>query len=111
MDQAERELEVGDLLPRLARKVAVTDDGHWLWTGEVDRNGYPVASYEGRPRYAHRVVRHMTCGDITVTAARDKSDYLANTCGVRLCVHPAHHVVRDHAAFLRQGYRLREAAK
>lgn len=60
--------------------VTTTDDGCWLWTGTVDRNGYPRHGAQ----WAHRVAHETHIGPIP---DRHQVDHL---CNVRTCVNPAH---------------------
>lgn len=68
-------------------------DGHWIWRGSVNADGYGHVKFEGRTWRAHRLVRLLVVGD-------DGGDLdLDHSCQVRLCVrpHPDHVVPRTHA--------------
>lgn len=46
-----------DLLPeRLRRRIEVSPDGCWLWTGHINRGGYGILGARPRPLLAHRLV-------------------------------------------------------
>jgi hypothetical protein len=37
--------------------VLITDDGHWLWQGEVDDNGYGILMGRRAHRVSHAALR------------------------------------------------------
>jgi hypothetical protein len=58
--------------------VSVTPEGHWIWNGRLDGDGYGV--YSGRR--AHRVVWMAFRGELPPTL------HLDHVCRVRQCVNP-----------------------
>jgi len=54
----------------------------WMWSGAVDRNGYPYIRADGKIIMAHRFVAKLfwDFGDA----------YVTRSCGVRNCVNPNH---------------------
>lgn len=65
----------------LMDRVQVTDDGCWLWTGYVDRDGY---GRQNEGRLAHRLMYEALVGPIPEGLTID------HLCRVRHCVNPAH---------------------
>jgi hypothetical protein len=52
-----------DLPERIASRIDVSD-GHWLWTGWCNPEGYPYTSLNGRDQPAYRVVWNLLVGPI-----------------------------------------------
>lgn len=75
----------GTLTERFWRKVAVTGDLCWTWTGKQSGGGYGYW-YGGHPtqRLVHRVVYEALVGQIPDGCQLD------HLCRNRLCVNPAH---------------------
>ena len=67
---------------RLWNKVDATGDC-WLWTAS-QRMGYGSFRYDGKLRYAHRLVYELLIGDIPNGLT------VEHHCRVRTCVNPAH---------------------
>ncbi len=61
--------------------ITVTEDGHWLWTGRLDDNGY---GRYGRNSWAHRLV-WVRCGRVL-----EKGKELCHSCQYKRCVNPDH---------------------
>jgi len=55
----------------------------WVWTGALDRNGYPVMNTDGKMVMAHRFVAKVFWDF-------DDSYYVTRTCKVQNCVNPNH---------------------
>ncbi len=79
------------------RFVAYTDrsGGCWLWTANVDRDGYAKMSFRGVTSLAHRVSYEHHVGPVP------DGHELDHKCRVRRCINPAHlepvpHVVNIH---------------
>lgn len=85
------------LLERLMAKVAIDENGCWLWTASVRPNGYGQVAYKGSPRQAHRVVYEAVRGPIPGGLPLD------HLCRVRHCVNPAHLEPVTHRENVRRG--------
>ena len=59
-------------------------DGHWLWTGKIDRDGYGRHRFAGKSYMAHRWVWECVNGYIEYGMQLD------HLCKVRNCVNPSH---------------------
>lgn len=79
---------LGRLPARIAAKITVTDDGCWLWTGYIQKNGYGKVWHDGAKRLAHRVVYTLLVGPIP--SDRELDHVRANGCRSRACVNPSH---------------------
>ena len=88
------------------RRIAVDPVyGCWLWTGDLDRNGYGVMWTKTGPRQAHREVWTEDVGPIPAGKRLD------HVCRRRNCVRPAHlEPVSGSENDLRRGwgYRVRK---
>lgn len=73
--------------PELRRLVEITDDGHWLWLGDVDEGGYGFIWREGYQWRAHRWVYMLVHGWI------DSDTPIDHVCRNRRCVNA---LSRDH---------------
>lgn len=56
----------------------------WLWTGEINRNGYGRVWWKQKRRVAHRAVWEAVLGDIPPGLILD------HRCRCRACVNPEH---------------------
>ena len=92
---------LGELLERVERI-----DGHWLWTGNVDADGYGVVHFDGRQWKAHRLVWIFIEGPVSA------DEVLHHECRVKRCVFPGHlrkfgsngeHISHEWAAGLTKG--------
>lgn len=78
-----------ELLPaRIARNISM-NDGCWLWSGQLDRDGYGrvYVAQQGRPPktiMAHRYVY------LSLSEPIPDGLQLDHLCRVRACVNPAH---------------------
>lgn len=73
------------LIERLASRVALDDNGCWIWIGYVKPNGY--ATFTIKPKgtqYVHRVMYELFMGSIPEGLQLD------HLCRVRECVNPNH---------------------
>lgn len=74
-----------DLLFRLEERVVrVPETGCWIWTGELNRNGYGRLSVGGTRRMAHRLSYEVHAGPIP------RGLVLDHRCRVRSCCNPHH---------------------
>lgn len=76
------DVDTQDFWDRVAVTVDVTEC--WLWTGNLDFEGYPRYKRQGRHIRAHRVMYVLTHGTIDSTQTVD------HLCRVKQCVNPAH---------------------
>jgi hypothetical protein len=60
-------------------------DGHWFWTGHLNRKGYGIVNYERRRRMASRVVYEHVVGPIPDGY---EMDHVAGICSYKNCVRP-----------------------
>lgn len=77
----------GTLHERIMAKVAVSEDGCWLWSGSRQKNGYAViqrGGSENKLLRAHRALYEITKGPIAEGLDLD------HLCRVRHCVNPDH---------------------
>ncbi len=65
-------------------RIAIFDDGCWVWTMSSFKNGYGVANCEGSTLYAHRVSYQAFVGPIPTGLELD------HLCRKRICVNPHH---------------------
>ena len=72
-------------------KVQKTDDGCWLWTGQIERNGYgriSAGGAQGRMLMVHRVAYELMVGPIPEGLEIDHVK--GRGCVHRNCVRPDH---------------------
>lgn len=94
-----------DQLPsRIRAKIAVTDDGHWLWVGAssggsatAGRYGHVWDSTAHKTRRAHVVVYELLVGPVPEGMVLD------HECRIRLCVNPDCLTPRTHAENVKLG--------
>lgn len=65
------------------KRIEMTD-GHWLWTGYMNRGGYGTACMNRAKYYAHRVFYTVFIGPIPEGLQID------HLCRVKNCVNPEH---------------------
>jgi hypothetical protein len=75
---------------RIAASIDVRD-GHWLWTGWANDDGYPYVRHDGRDQPAHRVVYTLLVGPIPEGLELD------HLCVTPMCVWPVHLEPVTHA--------------
>lgn len=89
------------LRDRLLLQALVDDDGCWLWTGALLRNGYARLRTEmadgGKSRLAHRASYEEFVGPIPEGLTID------HLCRVRHCVNPAHLEAVTHRENIMRG--------
>ena len=77
----------------LSQKI-VTEDGHWLYTGNRDNTGYGISKLEGKYEKVHRLSAHKYLGldlnDSTQMACHKPP------CNIRRCFNPEHLYVGNH---------------
>jgi hypothetical protein len=79
----------------LLARVAERPGGCWIWSGNLDRKGYPVCKVNGRQRRAARLAYEAWICPIP-------RQYDAHhTCGRRNCINPGHISPLAHAAHIR----------
>ena len=71
------------LVPKADKRIEV-DCECWLWSGELNRNGYGRVWKGGKRLMAHRVVYEAVKGEI------GEGLYLDHLCRNRRCVNPDH---------------------
>lgn len=59
----------------------------WVWSGALDRNGYPVMYVEGTQHMAHRFVAKLFYDFPDIW-------YVTQSCNVRNCLNPGHLVIK-----------------
>jgi hypothetical protein len=74
-----------DLVDRLKARIALQENGCWLWTGSMDSCGrYGRLSFGHKYRAAHRLSYELFKGQIPANAVLD------HLCRVTRCVNPDH---------------------
>lgn len=99
-------LEVRELLNR------IDHSGHCdLWLGPLDRDGYGVTTWAGKPgARVHRVVYELVYGPIPFGEDGKQLD-LDHTCRVRRCCKPAHLEPVTRAENVRRRWRVRGSGR
>jgi hypothetical protein len=69
---------------RLRRRIAVDDNGCWIWTGAISSEGYGTIHLDGKCLYAHRVAYEAYIGAIPAGLETD------HICRNRACCNPDH---------------------
>jgi hypothetical protein len=87
------------------------ENGCRLWTGGVNRNGYPSVSLApGRPGAGHRIAYELATGD-----KPEPHEPIHHICGVKRCVEPAHlqkiTSIENTAEMLERKFYLRRIAE
>ena len=72
-----------ETLERFMKFVDKRDDGCWYWTGGEDKDGYGRFYFQGKTRYAHRLIYWHCYGELT------KGLVVCHTCRNK-CVNPEH---------------------
>ena len=72
------------LMERLLERIIITERDHWIWQGAKNKLGYGAISVNGKTKYTHRAMYEVfnNC-DLGSQACY-------HTCGVTLCINPAH---------------------
>ena len=100
--------DLATLPVRIASKIAVTEDGCWIWTTSLNPDGYGRVWFDGKTRSPHRVVYELLVGPIPAGLELD------HLCRNRPCVNPAHLEPVTHGENMRRGlhgYALRTLCK
>lgn len=72
-------------LPRhIRRNIAPGENGCWLWTRSLNRDGYGWASLNDRTYQAHRLIY------ILIKEQPEEGKVLDHLCRIRHCVNPEH---------------------
>lgn len=71
-------------MDRFWSKVEKQDDGCWVWSSHIDRDGYGQFTLDGTSQRAHRVAYEMVVGEIP------EGMHLDHLCRNRACVNPEH---------------------
>jgi hypothetical protein len=71
-------------LDRFREKIRIQDDGCWIFTSYVGKNGYGRFKLYGRLRLAHRVSYEIFIGEVPAGYV------LHHTCENKACVRPEH---------------------
>lgn len=69
---------------RYRKKICVDDNGCWLWSGEINRNGYGRLWINGKRVMAHRYIYEL------LKTVIDEGFVLDHLCCARSCCNPAH---------------------
>lgn len=77
-------IAVTPLPARISRKIELTIDGCWQWTGAVTSRGYGSAAHEGRTWSTHRLAYELLVGPIPAGLQID------HLCRNRRCCNPEH---------------------
>lgn len=78
-------ISLGDIR-RFLSKIEETPDGHWLWKGGVDENGYACFHVAGSHMGGHRFACALFKGRIPALRHVHHTD----ACGLKSCVNPNH---------------------
>lgn len=78
------------LPPRIADRI-VEQDGHWIWQGWCNQEGYPYVHFGGRDQPTYRVVWKLQVGSIPEGMELD------HLCVTPKCCNPEHLEVVTHA--------------
>jgi len=89
--------DLGALPVRIASKIAVMEDGCWVWTAALNNGGYGLVRLDGRTRRAHRVVYELLVGPIPEGLELD------HLCRNHACVNPDHLEPVTHGENIRRG--------
>ena len=79
-----------DLPDRVADKIAVADDGCWLWTAATASGGYGHIRWGGRLVCAHRLVYHLLVDEGLLLLPGQGGTQLDHLCRIKSCVNPGH---------------------
>ena len=69
---------------RFLGKVAIDDNGCWVWSGYVDGQGYGQFKAQGKAYWAHRLAFHTFCRRLR------NSHSIDHKCHNPRCVNPDH---------------------
>lgn len=77
-----------DKLPEFMReRIEVQPSGCWLWTGELNRNGYGTFRVRPKPGIRKRKMAHIEAY-VIIKGEYDRSLLLDHKCRVRACCNP-----------------------
>ena len=77
-------LDMDDLKERIESRVAVDEDGCWMWTGTVGTRNHGLLKYKGKYISAHKTAYRVFVGEIP------EGMNVSKVCKERLCVNPDH---------------------
>lgn len=79
-----------DKLPEFMRdRIEVHQSGCWLWTGELNRNGYGTFRVRPKPGQRKRKMAHIEAY-VIIKGEYDRTLLLDHECRVRNCCNPGH---------------------
>lgn len=83
----------------MSRVDKAAPDGHWLWTGFVQKNGYGkfTTGEDGKCHLAHRLIWELLRGSLEPGLTLD------HLCRIRHCVNPEHLEPTEFAENVRRG--------
>ena len=60
----------------------------WVWSGALDKNGYPIKNVDGKLVMVHRFVAKMFYDF-------PEAWYVTRSCNVQNCINPGHLVIKS----------------
>lgn len=82
-------MNFNDLPANLRAKITLSPGGCWLWTGELNRNGYGTFLTRPVPGIRKRKMVHIEVY-VALKGEYDRSLLLDHDCRVRNCCNPEH---------------------
>lgn len=79
-----KKLEGMDLLRYLLSRTQPSETGCFEWIGAIQENGYVKVSYQGSPKWAHRVIYELSNG------SPPGDMHVMHKCDNRRCLNPKH---------------------
>jgi hypothetical protein len=76
----------------ILKHLSLSQEGScWVWTGRLDKDGYPVVQHNGRQHGGHRLVA------LLVSGSDGKGMDASHLCNNRSCMNPTHIVLESHS--------------